>query len=76
MDFDLKGRKTRTFLEIQAIKKNKQYAKDVYKYIKENTELRSNAEKDAELLADTISINQVLTEEIKVKNQIIKANEN
>ena len=59
----------------EVMKKNKEYAKDVFKYIKENTDLKNNAEKDAETLADTLSINQVLTEEIKVKDQIIKANE-
>ena len=56
-------------------KKNKEYSKDIFKYIKENTDLRVNAERDAEALADTLSINQVLTEEIKIKNQIIEANE-
>ena len=37
------------------MKKNKEYAKDVFKYIKENTDLKNNAEKDAETLADTLS---------------------
>ena len=59
----------------EVMKKNREYAKDIFKYIEENTELKNNAEKDAEILADTLSINQVLTEEIKVKDQIIKANE-
>ena len=59
----------------EVIKKNKEYAKNVFNAIKENTELRTNAEKDAEILADTLSINQVLVEEIKVKDEIIKADE-
>ena len=59
----------------EAIKKNKEYAKDIFKYIKENAELKANAETDAEALADTLSINQVLVEEIKVKDKIIETNE-
>ena len=59
----------------EAIKKNKEYAKDIFKYITENAELKSNAETDAEALADTLSINQVLVEEIKVKDKIIETNE-
>ena len=59
----------------EAIKKNKEYAKDIFKYITQNAELKSNAETDAEALADTLSINQVLVEEIKVKDKIIETNE-
>ena len=63
------------FNEELETRENKEYERDLFKYINENTELKKNAEKDEETLADTISINQVLTEEIKVKDQIIKANE-
>ena len=59
----------------EANKKNKEYSKNIFSYIKENTELKNDAVKDAETLADTLSINQVLVEEIKVKDQIIRANE-
>ena len=59
----------------EILKKNKEYAKDMFKYMKEHTDLKNNAKKDSEVLADTLSFNQVLTEEIKVKDQIIKANE-
>ena len=59
----------------ETIKKNKEYAKNLFQTIKENTELKNNAKKDAETLTDTLSINQVLVEEIKIKDKIIKANE-
>jgi hypothetical protein len=59
----------------EAIKKNKEYAQDLFKVIKENSELKEAAETDAETLTDTLGINQVLVEEIKVKDKIIKANE-
>ena len=59
----------------EVTKKNKEYAKNLFHYIQENTELKQNAKQDAETLADTLSINQVLVEEIKVKDEIIKANE-
>ena len=58
-----------------AIKTNKEYSKNLLKTIKENTELKASAEKDAEVLMDTLSINQVLMEEVKVKDAIIKADE-
>ena len=54
----------------ETIKKNKEYAKNLFQCIKENTELKNNAEKDAETLKDTLSINQVLVEEIKIKDDI------
>ena len=53
----------------------KEYAKNVFSALKENTELKDAAERDMETLTDTLSMNQVLVEEIKVKDQIIKANE-
>ena len=59
----------------EAIKKIKEYAKNLFSIIKENTELKDNAIKDAETLADALSMNQVLVEEIKVKDDIIKAND-
>ena len=58
----------------EIIKKNKEYAKNLFQTI-QNTELKNNAKKDAETLTDTLSINQVLVEEIKIKDKIIKANE-
>ena len=59
----------------EVIKKNKEYAKNLFVMIQEITELKENAIKDAETLTDTLSMNQVLVEEIKVKDDIIKANE-
>ena len=59
----------------EAVKKNKEYARNLFQYIQENTELKNDAKKDAETLADTLSMNQVLVEELKVKDEIIKANE-
>ena len=58
----------------EAIKKNKEYAQDLFKVIKENSELKDAAETDAETLTDTLGMNLVLVEEIKVKDKIIKAN--
>ena len=43
--------------------------------IKENTNLKEEAKRDAEVLQDTINMNQVLMEEIKVKDDIIKASD-
>ena len=40
--------------------KNKEYAKKLLSCIKENTELKNEAEKDAETLADTLNMNQIL----------------
>ena len=59
----------------EAVNKNKEYAKKLFNCLKENTELKDNAEKDAETLADTLNMNQVLLEEIKVKDEIIKADQ-
>ena len=58
-----------------AIKANKEYSKNLLNTIKENTELRTAAEKDAEVLMDTLSTNQVLIEEVKVKDAIIRTND-
>ena len=56
-------------------KDNKEYAKNLFNALKENSDLKDKSVSDAETLADTLSINQVLMEEIKVKDAIIKANE-
>ena len=56
-------------------RKTKNTLKTLFNTIKENTELKAAAEKDAEVLMDTLSINQVLMEEVKVKDPIIKTNE-
>ena len=55
-------------------KDNKTYASKLIEALKENTSLKEEAEKDANTLEDTLAINQVLTEEIKVKDAIIEAN--
>ena len=59
----------------EAVKSNKEYSKRLAEALKDNTELKEKARTDAEILTDTISVNQVLMEEIKVKNAIIEANE-
>ena len=59
----------------QTNKDNKEYAKNLFNALKENTELKEKSVSDAETLADTLSVNQVLMEEIKVKDAIIEANE-
>ena len=41
----------------EAVNKNKEYAKKLFNCLKENTELKDNAEKDAETLADTLNMN-------------------
>ena len=52
---------------------NKNYAKRLIEVIKENTHLKETAKKDAETLEDTLNMNQVLIEEIKVKDATIEA---
>ena len=59
----------------EVVNKNKEYSKKLFSCMKENTELKNTAEKDADTLADTLNMNQVLVEELKVKDDIIKANE-
>ena len=59
----------------QSVKDNKVYAKSLFDTLQENSALKDKAERDAETLADTLSVNQVLMEEIKVKDAIIEANE-
>ena len=59
----------------EAIKNNKEYAKTLFDVLKENAQLKATAESDSETLNDTLSINQVLVEELKVKDKIIEANE-
>ena len=44
--------------------------------LKENCELKDKSKNDAETLSDKLAVNQVLMEELKVKDAIIKANEN
>ena len=56
-------------------KANKEYSKTLVMTIKENTELKASSEKEAEVLMDTLHMNQVLMEEIKVKDAIIKTHE-
>ena len=46
------------------VKENKKYSKNLIDAIKENTELKEAAKQDAEILQDTININQVLMKEI------------
>ena len=58
-----------------AIKANKEYSKNLLKTIEENTQIKMSAEKDAEVLMDALNMNQVLMEEIKVKDAIIRTNE-
>ena len=58
-----------------AIKSNKEYTKRLMDTIKDNTELRKSSEQEAEVLMDTLHTNQVLMEEIKVKDAIIRTNE-
>ena len=60
----------------QVLKNDKDNCKKLFEKIKENTNLRDKAKSDAETLADTLSVNQVLMEEIKVKDAIIEANDN
>ena len=57
------------------VKANKEYSKNLFSTINENTELKVAAQKEAEILMDTLHMNQVLLEEIKVKDAIIKSNE-
>ena len=57
------------------VKANKEYSKNVFNVVKENQEMKVSAEKDAEALMDALSMNQVLIEEVKVKDAIIKAQE-
>ena len=59
----------------ETIKANKEYSKRLMETIKENTELKTSSEKEAEVLIDTLNLNQVLMEEIKVKDDIIRTNE-
>ena len=49
--------------------------KNLFNALKENSDLTDKSESDAETLADTLGVNQVLMEEIKVKDAIIEANE-
>ena len=53
-------------------KENKKYSKNLTEALKENMNLKRDAEKDAQTLEDTLSMNQVLIEELKVKDAIIK----
>ena len=54
---------------------NKKYSKDLGQTLKQMEVLKMNAERDADTLTDTLNANQVLLEEFKVKDKIIKANE-
>ena len=54
-------------------KDNKKYAKNLVEALKENSDLKEAANKDSEALEDALNTNQVLIEEIKVKNAIIEA---
>ena len=54
-------------------KDNKKYAKNLIEALKENTLLKENAKKDVETLEDALNMNQVLIEEIKVKDATINA---
>ena len=47
----------------------------MYDTLAENSELKDKAKTDTDILTDTLSVNQVLMEEIKVKDAIIEANE-
>ena len=49
------------------------YAKRLFDALNENSALKDKAKSDAETLTDTLSVNQVLMEEIKVKDAIIEA---
>ena len=59
----------------EVIKKNREYSQNLFETMKENSELKDAAEKDAEALMDALGINQVLVEEIKIKDKIIETNE-
>ena len=59
----------------EAMKANKEYAKNVFSITKDYTEMKETAEKDAGALMDALSINQVLVEEVKIKDAMIKAQE-
>ena len=59
----------------QVNKDNKEYSKNLFNALKENSDLKDKSTSDAETLADTLGVNQVLMEEIKVKDAIIEANE-
>ena len=48
----------------QLDKDNKKYAKNLFEALKENTDLKEAASKDAEALEDALNTNQVLCEEI------------
>ena len=50
----------------QTVKDNKVYAKRLFDALNENSALKDKAKSDAETLTDTLSVNQVLMEEIKV----------
>ena len=56
-------------------KDNIKYSKNLFEALQENEILKETIKKDAETLQDTLNMNQVLIEEIKVKDLIIKANE-
>ena len=56
------------------LKANKEYSKNLFSTINENTELKVASQKEAEILMDTLHMNQVLMEEIKVEDAIIKSN--
>ena len=57
------------------MKNDKYNCKKLLETIKENTDLRDKAKSDAETLADTLSVNQVLMEEINVKDAILETND-
>ena len=59
----------------EVVDANKEYSKNILSILKENNEMKAKAEKDAEALMDTLSMNQVLVEEVKVKDATIKAQE-
>ena len=59
----------------EVVDANKEYSKSILNILKENNEMKAKADKDAEALMDTLSMNQVLVEEVKVKDATIKAQE-